>query len=82
MTPRYILQLVEEIFPISNMPSDFSGNHSILIDRDGKLQVAIWIPGDCLIVGFGNRHDEKSEKKFKEFLKALRFEIDLGTVED
>ncbi len=39
------LRLVHEQFPLTTMPEDFRGTHSLTLTEDGKLYLCIWYKG-------------------------------------
>lgn len=75
MTPRQILELAEELFPISEMHEGFLGSHHLSIDKSGILTLMIWYKNYCHEVVFHNKEDEDNIDNLRAFLTQMKDEI-------
>jgi len=83
MTPRRILEIVEQHFPIANMDDGFTGAHNLFLNKEtGQLVVLVWTGGwQYAVIIFGAQEDEQNEEMWISSLESLKVKAVLIPVE-
>jgi hypothetical protein len=72
MTPRQILELTEDLFPIAQMAEGLDRAHLLLLDPQGRLNLVVCFQGQYKIVKFESEQDEVDLSALQTCLQGLR----------